>query len=359
MADDPAPSPAQVLARAEVLAAEVFAPAAMAVEASQQIPPGHLDLLAAEGFYGLAGPREAGGLDLPRPASGQIIETLAGACLSTTFVWLQHHSVVRAVAGSETPGLRASLLGPLCRGQRRGGIALGGTLPGPPRLRAQAVPGGYLLEGSSPWVTGWGLTDTLYVAARDEQDTIVWAVLDVPSAGTGAAGPRPAETLSAEPLQMVAVMASRTVTLRFGQHFVPADRVTGTLPLAEWQQQDQAGLRMNGSLALGLAGRCGQLIGPGPLDDQLIACRAGLAAAGPDELPAARAAACELAMRAAAALVVARGATAILASQDAQRLAREALFLLVFGSRPTIKQALTGLLTGGGAHPEGAAWRNR
>jgi hypothetical protein len=134
--------------------------------------------------------------------------------------------------------------------------------------------------------------------------------------------------------------------------------VTGTLPLAEWQQQDRAGLRMNGSLALGLAGRCGQLIGPGPLDDELTACRAGLDAAGPDELPAARAAACELAIRAAAALVVARGATAILASRDAQRLGREALFLLVFGSRPTIKQALTGLLTGG-AHAEGAAWRNR
>jgi hypothetical protein len=64
-------------------------------------------------------------------------------------------------------------------------------------------------------------------------------------------------------------------------------------------------------------------------------------------------------MRAAAALVVAHGATAILASQDAQRLAREALFLLVFGSRPTIKQALTGLLTGHSPHAEGAAWRNR
>ena len=33
---------------------------------------------------------------------------------------------------------------------------------------------------------------------------------------------------------------------------------------------------------------------------------------------------------------VAQGAHAILADQDAQRLAREALFLLVFGSRPTI-----------------------
>jgi alkylation response protein AidB-like acyl-CoA dehydrogenase len=373
MAEDPAPSTTHVLGRAEMLAAEVFAPAAMAVEASQQIPPRHLDLLAAEGFYGLAGPREAGGLDLPLPAAGRVIETLAGACLSTTFVWTQQHSAVRTVARSANAGLRAALLGPLCRGERRAGLALGGTLPGPPRLRARAVPGGYRLDGSSPWVTGWGLTDTLLVAARDEQDTIVWAVLDVPAPGslrteTLAAETLAAETLAAEPLQLVAVMASRTVELRFSGHFVPADRVAGTIALAGWQHQDRAGLRMNGSLALGLAARCAQLIGAGPLDDQLTACRAGLDAADPDRLPAARAAACELAMRAAAALVVTRGATAIRASQDAQRLAREALFLLVFGSRPTIKQALAGLLTGDGAdgpaglpgdHTEGAAWQNR
>ena len=66
--------------------------------------------------------------------------------------------------------------------------------------------------------------------------------------------------------------------------------------------------------------------------------------AGPGAMPAARAAACELALRAAAALVVTQGSTAILADQDAQRLAREALFLLVFGSRPSIKESLAGLL---------------
>ena len=54
-------------------------------------------------------------------------------------------------------------------------------------------------------------------------------------------------------------------------------------------------------------------------------------------MPAARAAACELALRATAALVVSQGSTAVLADQDAQRLAREALFLLVFGSRPPIR----------------------
>ena len=45
-------------------------------------------------------------------------------------------------------------------------------------------------------------------------------------------------------------------------------------------------------------------------------------------------------MRMAVALVVAGGARSILAQAHAQRLAREALFLLVFGSRPPIRTAL-------------------
>ena len=324
---------AAVLGTAARLAAEVLAPAAMSVEATQRVPASHLDLLAAEGFYGMAGPRDAGGLDLAFPDACRVVEVLASGCLSTAFVWLQHHGAVRAAAAAPAP-LRAELLGPLCRGERRAGVALGGLLPGPPRLRARAVPGGYVLDGTSPWVTGWGLADTLYVAARDEHDTVIWAVLDVPGDGT----------ISAEPLPLVAVMASATVELSFHDHPVPAGRVTGTLPYRDWPRQDAAGLRLNGSLALGLTARCCQLAGPGPLDGQLSACRAALDSAGPDALPAARAAACELAVRAAAALVVGVGSPAILTGNDAQRLAREALFLLVFGSRPAIRQHLAGLL---------------
>jgi alkylation response protein AidB-like acyl-CoA dehydrogenase len=313
--------------------AGILASDAMSVEDSQQIPPEHLDLLAAEGFYGVAGPPEVSGLDVDFPAACEMVEVLAGACLSTTFVWLQHHSAVRAVAGADQ-SLRERWLRPLCSGEHRSGIALGGTLPGPPRLRARATPGGFEFDGVSPWVTGWGHIDTLYTAARDEDDLIVWALLD---AEDGA-------TLRVEPLEMVAVMASSTVEVRFSGHSVPADRVIGTMPHAHWRERDASGLRMNGSLALGIARRCCDLAGPSPIDAEVTAARRALDEATPADMPMARAAACELALRAAAALVVAQGSSAILLDQDPQRLAREALFLLVFGSRPAIKQSLSGLL---------------
>ncbi len=99
-------------------------------------------------------------------------------------------------------------------------------------------------------------------------------------------------------------------------------------------------------MSLGLIARCCALIGPSPLDDQLVTARADLDAGTAATMPAARAAAAELAVRAAAALVVAAGSRSVLTDSHAQRLAREATFLLVFGSRPAIKENLIGLLSG-------------
>jgi hypothetical protein len=102
-------------------------------------------------------------------------------------------------------------------------------------------------------------------------------------------------------------------------------------------------LRVDGSLALGVTGRCCRLLGPGPLDDELAACRERLddaLTADTAAMAQARAAASELAVRAAAALAVRDGSRSITADQHPQRLAREAVFLLVFGLRPAIKSEL-------------------
>lgn len=327
--------------QASQIAADVLFPAAMDTDASDRIPAGHLDLLAAEGFYGMAGPPAASGRSgesgdgLDTAAFCRVIEILAGGCLATTFVWLQHHGAVRA-ASAAAGRLRAEWLGPLCRGVRRAGLALGGAQPGPPLLRATPAPGGYLLDGTSPWVTGWGMIDTLLAAARDAQGNIVTALLAA----------EPAATLSVEPFRLVAVNASSTGAARFERHFVAAGQVTAVLPHREWLARDAMTLRVNGSLSLGVAGRCCALIGASPLDRELAACRMELDLATAERMPAARAAAAELAIRAAAALVAVQGSRAILAGQHAQRLAREALFLLVFASRPGIKAHLVGRLTG-------------
>jgi hypothetical protein len=231
---------------AERLADEVLFPLAAEIERAGVVPVGVFDRLAAAGFYGLRGPVEAGGMDATAADQARVIEAFAGGAPAAAFVWLQHQGVVATVAASGNAELRQRWLGPLCRGERRAGVALGGALPGPPRLRARPVPGGVRLAGESPWLTGWRYLDTVQVLARDPDDTLLRVMIDA------RAGP----ALRVTPMRLAAVDAA------------------------------------------------------------------------------------ELATRAAATLATATGADAVLAGGHAERLVREAMFLLVFGSRPAIRQAL-------------------
>jgi alkylation response protein AidB-like acyl-CoA dehydrogenase len=318
------------VAAARALAEDLLFPSAAEVDAAGVVPGSHLDALAAAGLYGLAGPEDAGGLAADPATVAAVIEELAAGDLATAFVWLQHLGPVRALTDGPAE-LRALFLPDLCAGRRRGGVALQAALrAGPAAVRVRAEGDELVLDGAVPWVTGWGLVDVLLVAARDAADDVVFLLVDA------VASP----TLTALPQRMVALTASATVELRLDGHRVPADRLVGTVPLAAIRAGDAAGLRPNGSLALGLAARCARLIGPSALDDDLAAARTRLDTAGPDELPAARAAASALAHRAAGLLVTTTGSRAVLAGAHAERLAREAVFLLVFGSRPAIKQAL-------------------
>jgi len=196
-------------------------------------------------------------------------------------------------------------------------------------LHARPVDGGWRLDGEAPWVSGWGVVDMLFVVSRSAEDEVVSGVLEA-KAGPG---------LRATPVRLSAANATRTVRLDLADVFLPTASVLRTEPYAQARLQAER-LRLNGAFALGVARRCTLLLGPSPLDDELVACREGLAQASGDELPAARAAASELSVRAAHALAVHRGSRSAMSGDAAERLSREAALLLVFGSRPTIKQSL-------------------
>ena len=318
------------------LAARFLADAA-AVDAADAVPEEHLRGLADAGLYGIFAPAEVGGLGLGAEV-GLVIEELASACLASTFVWLQHLRLLGAMLDPGTPAaLREALLPAVVSGDVRGGVALTGLLPGPPRLTARPVDGGWLLDGEAPWVSGWGVVDLLVTVARGPGDTAVTLLMDA----------REQQGLAAARQRLAAANASATVQLSFDGVFVPDGRLVDQRPYDPVAAQSE-GLRGNGSLALGVGRRCCALIGASPLDDELDACRAELDAADTAGMPAARARASEFAARAAHYLAVRRGSRSALAGDDAERLAREAGFLLVFGSRPAIKDALLGRFAGGG-----------
>ena len=323
-----------IVAAARRLADDVLFPDALRVDSLDAVPAAQFDALAAAGLYGASVPRQAGGLGLDLPTMSAVTEELASGCLATAFVWVQHQGLATTLAEETTPAaLRDQWLEPACQGKVRGGIALTGLIPGPPLLRARPVEGGWRVDGEATWVTGWGLIDLLLVVARGPHDSVVTLILD--------AAAQPGLTVTRQ--RLAAVNASATVRLDFAGVVAPAERLASQEPFDPAESLRPGRLRVNGSLALGMVARCARLLGPGPLDDELAACRARLddaITAGTEAMAEARAAASELAVRATAALAVRDGSRSIMADTHPPRLAREALFLLVFGSRPPIKSAL-------------------
>ncbi|MFI5612466.1 acyl-CoA dehydrogenase family protein [Amycolatopsis sp. NPDC051903] len=331
-----------LVARARALADDVLFPAAAEVDLRGEVPRSHFDALAEAGFYGLAAPVEAGGAGADLGQLVGVVEALAGGCLSTAFTWLQHHALVVALVGSADSALRDEYLADLVKGTVRAGVAYAGVLPTPPRTRARRVTGGFRFDGEAPFVSGWGSTDVLMLSGRTPDDTVVSTVV-APVAGHG---------LDVTPLHLIAAQGTATVRLGLDDYFVPGARVLSEVPHADFVAARTFAIRLSGCAPLGLAERCARL-----LDDlgqpatatslraeqAQIRIRLDAGLTDPPSLPAARAAAGELAYRSAGALVAATGSRAVLAGEPAGRLVREATFLLVAASRLEIRDGLLAL----------------
>ncbi|MGC2484760.1 MAG: acyl-CoA dehydrogenase family protein [Acidimicrobiales bacterium] len=304
------------------------------VDRSTTLPPENLRALATAGLYGAGAANEEGGLDLDLAEMSALVELLASACLTTTFVWLQHFRLLHSAASPLAPDFLRTRLPAIVRGDIKGGVSFTALLPGPPRLTAHETASGWVLDGDSPWVSGWGIVDELVVMAR-VADEVASFVLEA----------RDHRGMDVTPLRLSAMNASATVTLTFDGTIVPRERYVGSAPYDAGPERPE-GLRVNGSLALGVARRCADLVGPSILDEELRHARETLDRADVEHIGDARARAAQLAVRAAHALAVSRGSRSALYGDVAERSTREASLLLVFGSRPMIKRALLDRLLG-------------
>ena len=309
------------------IAEEVLFPAADQIDAAPVVPRRYLDALAGAGLYDLP----------PDPVeAGRVVEALGGASLVTAFVWIQHHSAVRAVSAAGG-ALAAEWLAPLRAGRVRSGIAYAALRrTGPPAAVATPEPvpeAGWLLSGHAPWVTGWGLIDVVLAGARHGED-MVWLLLDAAES----------PGMSARPVDLAALQASATVRLNWSELRVPASRVVAVEPYEDWRRRDAAGRATNGYLAVGVAARGARLLGSARLEAEVDGARRALDTATPATVVDARAAASILAVRVAAALVAAGGGRSVEAAATAARLMREATFLLVFGQSADIRAAQLALL---------------
>ncbi len=328
----------ELVERAVALADNELFPKALEVDTQGTVPASQLDLICEAGFHGLFVPSEFGGLGVSPQTQWAVHEAISGGCLTTSFVWAQHAGPSKAAAETTGP-MKARWAEALATGESRGGVAFAHlNRPGPPVLRADPTGKGWLFSGTAPFVTGWGHIDVVLTAAR-HGESIVWAMLDA----------KDCETLTSRRLSLAAIDSAVTVELTLDNHPVSEKAVTSVESFSDWAEKYRHGLRSNGSNPLGVASRATSLLGPSPLDEQLHEARSRINSATAEELPEARALLGDLCVRSTAALVAAVGGSALFVEQQAQRLARESLFLLVQGQTPEIKKHHLKLLTGSAA----------
>jgi alkylation response protein AidB-like acyl-CoA dehydrogenase len=352
-------SPALLAAaeRARLVADEVLFPRAQATDRAAALPAENLAALRDARLFGLQGPVEVpGGLGADHVAARPVFEAIAGGCGATAFVWAQHHGAVRRLVGGDGPA-RERWLPTLCDGSTLAGIGFAYLRrPGPPVVRARPTSLGWVIDGSAPWITGWGTIGALVVMARADDGAVVTVVVDRP-------GDDPA--LRAGPPQPLSAMgATGTVTLGFEGLEVPARDVAGVQSPEAWERRDRLGSALPPAAPLGIAARAVDLLRASPagasaadafaaeLDERrdaadLVASRVlATRGAGPGETDQAIAAGAferdrglDLARRATDALVVATGGRAISLDAPAQRLSREATFYLIQAQTAALRAA--------------------
>lgn len=332
---------------ARELADGLLAPHAAEVD-RDGIPPSHITAIKASGLLGLGGPVDAGGSAAPAPVVREVTEILAGADATTWFVQAQHHSPLATVVRSVEPA-RERLLRPLSDGTLLAGVAFS-HLRSSPRVQvaATAVPGGWRFDGTAPWCTGWGLNDVLMLAGISADAEVVFCFVD--------AREQPGLQASA-PMRLAALESSRTVRLRIDGLVVGDDAVVARTGVADWQAADRRTTANVNPAVFGIARAAVDVVAGCELTeaDRLAAalrprldaarrdCYALLDEVPPDERLddriRARLAAMEVMRTATAAAVVCGGGRAMAASASAQRLAREAMFLLVQAQTADLRRA--------------------
>lgn len=349
---------------ARKVAASTLLPRAQDTDVAERVPQANLDALADAGLFGLAGPQHDGATSAPPAVVRAVFEALAGACGATFFVWAQHHTPVRLLAGTENVALRERWLSPLCSGRSLAGVMFAYLRWDAPAVRATEVPGGYRVTGVAPWATSWGMAEVFAVAALLPGDHVLWFMRD--GRADDAVRPSP-------PLQLVVMQSTSTVRVAFEDLFVPHDDVVLVEPLEAWRRGDRVTTAQPSAAALGVADTSCRHLGEraeatgspttrevaGALAAEVTSSRDlayGLAdepvpsTSGPalDEhlarLVDARAWNLEVAQRASQALVTAVGGGAMARSHPAQRLSREGSFYAVQAQTGAIRNASLGRL---------------
>ena len=243
----PAADAQAVLRTAEQVGRDVLGPRAEQTDAGTEPPRQNFAALGEAGLLGLAVPTAYGGLGLDSVTILQVKEILARYCGLTPFLLTQHTGVCGSIASGGKP-IAATILPLLARGELLVGIGASQLRRGgEPLLRARAVEGGYLLDGTVPWASGLGLMTHLALGAVVEgAGPLFFWVPFVPAPGIAFSAP----------MDLMVMRAARTVSVTCESLFVPGSSVLYDDRSGSWRVEHGGPLSNPVAYLLGVGAAC-------------------------------------------------------------------------------------------------------
>ncbi|RJQ69914.1 acyl-CoA dehydrogenase [Pseudonocardiaceae bacterium YIM PH 21723] len=317
------------------LAAQVLVPQA---DTLTRVPRSHLTALGEAGAMGVPSGR----------IKHEVDELIAAACTATWFVYLQHHTVLRAVETRAPAALREQWEPGLRSGTTVASIA-GGYLSRPQSpVRATRVDGGWRIDGVAPWVTGWETADLLMVSAVTDTDDAVFGLVSR------------LDALATEACELWTMVATDTRSVDFGGLVIPDDQVLQVVPRLTWLTGHNQSYSNTPPMLFGLLRAALDVLGGDSPLGARIAERGHelrteayhlLHEVAPDQqVPRRvrlRAETHQLVITAATACLAATGGKAILPSSRVGRLVRDAQFSLVIGQSGDLRDVVAEQLLSG------------
>jgi alkylation response protein AidB-like acyl-CoA dehydrogenase len=350
---------AAILRTARRVAETILGPNAQASDLAEGPNLDNFHALAEAGLLGLTLPTEFGGLNASGAAQREYTQILASYCGVTTFIQAQHHGPSRMIANGPNEALKQALLPDLAAGRKMCAISFAHLRrPGPPTLSAEPVSGGFRLNGTAPYVTGWGLMQQVVFGATlpDGRFVYLWSPGnrdDFPElfADVGPENGDWGMMTASAPLRLCAMNASATVELACKGWFIPQVHRLSESDRETMRRNDRNGVLGAAAMPLGCAAASVRLLCETAEKRPIPAIRRTAAALGaewedlaaqieaknrqagePEFFETAvmlRAWCIELAVRAAHAAVTACSGAANLLTHPAQRLLREAMFYTI------------------------------
>jgi alkylation response protein AidB-like acyl-CoA dehydrogenase len=214
-------TPAEVLpGLAELIAAEL-APKVVDIDIHAQYPRDFMHKLGAIGGFGSLTLPELGGSGRGLKHAIQVIEEVSKECVSTGFlVWAQY-ALQWYLSNSPNTALKTRVLPEVASGTMLGGTGQSNAMKScvgieEARLKATPVEGGYLINGTLPWVSNIGIDHYFHMGATvaGESGLLVGLVR----------GDHPGLTL-VQNARFIGMDGTNTFACQFKNAFLPEEQV--------------------------------------------------------------------------------------------------------------------------------------